>query len=155
MKWKCILIGAVVFFIVSNIIGMAVSGPLIHEGILDAAYQESESFWRPELRQDPPDMAALMPLWLLNGFIFSLVVAGFYCCVRACFAGPEWKRGMMFCITLAFFTAAMMLAWSGLFNLPAKIWVWWAVDGFIAFIPSGLAMGWAVGKWGGVGEAAG
>ena len=78
MNWKCIIVGAIVFFIVSNILGMAVSGPLIHEGILDDAYMANESFWRPELTQDPPDMGALMPMWLLNGFIVSLIVAGLW-----------------------------------------------------------------------------
>jgi len=152
MNWKCIIVGAIVFFIVTNILGMFVSGPLIHEGILDDAYMANESFWRPELTQDPPDMGALMPMWLLNGFIVSLIVAGLFCCFRGCLKGAEWKRGMMFGLCLAIFGAGMNLAWSGVFNLPAQIWIWWAIDGLVAYLIGGMAMGWAVGKWGGVGD---
>lgn len=150
MNVKCILIGAIVFLIVTNILGMAVSGPLIHEGILDPIYQEHETFWRPELREDPPDMAALMPMWILNGFIVSLIVAWLYCMFRRCCAGAEWKRGMMFCIYLAIFGCGMMLAWSGVFALPAKLWLWWAVDTLVIYAIGGAGMGWAVGKWGGI-----
>ena len=150
MNWKCIIVGAIVFFVVTNILGMAVTGPIIHERILDASYTANASFWRPELTQDPPDMAALMPMWLLNGFIFSLVVAGLYCCFRACLSGAEWKRGMKFCLSLAIFSAVTLLAWSGVFNLPSNIWLWWAIDGLITFTLAGIVMGWAVGKWGGV-----
>ena len=152
MNWKCIIVGAIVFFIVTNILGMLVSGPLIHEGVLDAAYMANESFWRPELTQDPPDMGALMPMWLMNGFIFSLIVAGLFCCFRPCLKGAEWKRGMMFGLCLAIFGAGMNLAWSGVFNLPAQIWIWWAIDGLVSYLIGGGAMGWAVGKWGGVGD---
>ena len=154
MNWKCIIIGAIVFFVVTNILGMLVSGPLIHEGILDSVYGDHESFWRPELREDPPNTAALLPMWMFNAFIVSLIVAGLYCCFRACLKGPEWKRGMVFCICLSIFGCGMMLAWSGIFNLPAKIWLWWAIDGLVIYAIAGAVMGWAAGKWGGVGDAA-
>jgi hypothetical protein len=153
MNWKCIIVGAIVFFVVTNILGMFVSGPIIHEGILDAAYTANESFWRPELTLDPPDMAALMPMWLLNGFIVSLIVAWLYCCFRRCLRGAEWKRGMKFCLCLSIFGTGMILAWSGVFNLPSKIWLWWAIDGLVIYALGGIALGWAVGKWGGVEEA--
>ncbi len=61
MKIKTIVAGAIVFYLVQMIIGMLITGPWIHEGILDSAYQATSAFWRPELRQNPPDMAALMP----------------------------------------------------------------------------------------------
>ena len=76
MNWKLIIIGGIVFWLVTNILGMFVTGILIHEKILDPVYQANESFWLPELRQDPPDMAALMPQWLLTSFVSSLVVVG-------------------------------------------------------------------------------
>ena len=31
MNWKCIIVGAIVFFIVTNLLGMFVSGPIIHD----------------------------------------------------------------------------------------------------------------------------
>ena len=73
---------------------MFVTGILIHEKILDPVYQANESFWLAELRQDPPDMAALMPQWLLTSFVSSLVVAGIYSLVGGSFSGPGWSRGL-------------------------------------------------------------
>ena len=154
MNVKCILIGAIVFFIVTNVLGMFVSGPVIHEGLLAADYEANSGYWRPELAQDPPDTAALMPMWLINGFIVSLIVAILYCCYRRCLSGAEWRRGMIFCLSLAIFACAMFLAWSGIFNLPGKIWIWWGIDSLVIYAIAGIVMGWAVGKWGGVGEAA-
>lgn len=148
MNWKCIIVGTIVFFVVTNIIGMFVTGPIIHTGVLDSAYQANSSFWRPELTQDPPDMAALMPMWMLNSFIFSLVVAWLYCTFQRCLAGAAWMRGIKFGLALAVFTCAIILAWSGVFNLPGTIWVWWGIDSVIAYATGGVAMGWAVGKWG-------
>lgn len=149
MNWKCIIIGAIVFFVVTNILGIAVTGPLIHEGILDPVYQENEQFWRPELRQDPPDVASLMPMWLLNGFIVSLIVAWLYCCFRHCLKGPDWQRGLKFGLYLAIFGCSIMLAWFGVFALPGVIWMWWGVDFLVIYAIGGAVMGWAVGKWGG------
>lgn len=155
MNWKCIVLGAVIYFVVTNIIGIAVTGPLIHEGVLDPVYQETETFWRPELHQDPPDMAALLPMWLLNGFIFSLVVGWLYCLLGSCLAGSGWIRGLKFGLCLAVFASVMMLAWSGIFDLPSTLWIWWAVDNVIYFALGAIVMGWAVGKWGGEAAAAG
>ena len=154
MNWKCIIIGAIVFFIVANILGMFVSGPIVHEGILDEAYGANASFWRPELTQEPPDMGALMPTWLLNSFIVSLIVAGLYCCFRGCLNGAEWQRGMKWCVCLAIFACGMHLAWSGIFNLPGTIWLWWCIDILVIYAIAGSVMGWCVGKWGGVTAAA-
>lgn len=147
MKWKCCLISAIVFFVVSNVIGIAVTGPIIHEGVLDSAYQASESFWRPELRQDPPDIGAMMPIWLLNSFLASLVIGWLYCLFRRCVGGPGWQRGLKIGLCLAVFGCSQMLGWSGLFALPAAIWLWWALDYAIIYAVAGIAMGWAAGKW--------
>lgn len=94
MNWKLIIIGGIVFWLVTNILGMFVSAPLIHEKVLDPVYQANESFWRPELRQDPPDMAALMPQWMLTSFVSSLLVAGIDSLVGGSFSGPGWSRGL-------------------------------------------------------------
>lgn len=145
MKLKCIVIGGLVFFVLSNLLGF-VTGPLIHEGVLDPLYAENAGFWRPELNQDPPDMAALMPTWLLNSLIVSLVIAWLYCGCK-CGDGPGWKRGMRFGLGLGIFVCAMYLAWSGVFNLPSKIWIFWGAEALVAYVICGAAMGWAVGKW--------
>jgi len=94
MNWKLVFVGGIVFWLVTNILGMFVTGILIHEKILDPVYQAHESFWLPELTQDPPDMAALMPRWPTTSLVSSLVVAGIYSLVRGSFSGPGWMRGM-------------------------------------------------------------
>ncbi|MGB5389538.1 MAG: hypothetical protein WBP10_05080 [Thermoanaerobaculia bacterium] len=42
MNWKLIIIGGIVFWLVTNILGMFVTGILIHEKILDPVYQANE-----------------------------------------------------------------------------------------------------------------
>ncbi len=93
-------------------------------------------------------------MWLLNGFIVSLVVAGLYCCFRGCLAGAGWLRGAKFALYLAIFGCAMMLAWSGIFALPATLWIWWGIDFLVVYTIGGAAMGWAADKWGGQAEPA-
>src|SRR5690606_38569546 len=116
MNWKIILIGGNVFFAITWIVSMA-TGPLVHGGILVEAYQGTASFWRPELTQEPPDMAALMPRWIVSGLICSFIVAGIYSVVRDSFVGQGWVRGAKFGVVIALFTLMFMLGYSGVFNL--------------------------------------
>jgi hypothetical protein len=146
MKWKCILIGGLVFWLMSNVLSFG-TGALIHEGALKADYQANSAFWLPELNQDPPDMAALMPTWLLNSLIVSLIVGWLYCCCR-CGEGAGWRRGLGFGFGIGVFVCGTYLAMSGVFNLPAKIWIFWGVEGLIIYTLGGAVMGWAVAKWG-------
>lgn len=145
MKWKLVVVGALVYFVVAWVISLG-TGPVIHNRILKEPYQANEAFWRPELNQDPPDMTTLLPYWLTTGLIGALVVAGIYGCVRPAFHGPGWRRGALFGLCLAFFAASMMLGWSGYFNLPSTIWLWWAIEGFIVFTIGGAALGWVAQK---------
>ena len=57
MNWKLIIGGGLAYYIAAFIVSF-VGATLIHEGVLDATYTATSSFWRPELIQDPPDMAA-------------------------------------------------------------------------------------------------
>lgn len=147
MNWKLVIVGGLVFWVVSLVVGMFGTGLLIHEGILDPVYRANSEFWLPALNQDPPDMAAVMPLWLASSLIGSLVFAGIYSKVRDSFQGPGWKRGLSFALCLVLFNWVFLFAWSGLFNLPAQLWVWWGIDALIIYVLSGIAMGWAGGKW--------
>ena len=140
MNWKLIVLGGLAFFVTTMILGMG-TGAVIHEGILDPAYGETTEFWRPELNQDPPDMAALMPYWMATGCITSLIIATLFGWVRSSFAGPGWKRGLVFGVFMTIFTVAIFLGYSGVFNLPAKIWIWWAVDSLILYAAGGAVMG--------------
>ena len=148
MNWKLVIVGGLVFWVVTNIVGFG-TGAVIHERILKPAYQANSSFWLPALNQDPPDMAAVMPYWLVTSLIGSLIYAGFYAKVIACYTGPGWKRGFVFAFCLIWVYWAFLLAYSGLFNLPSQIWIWWGVDGLILFLIGGAAMGWAGGKFAG------
>lgn len=35
-----------------------------------------------------------------------------------------------------------MAGLSGVFNLPAKIWIWWVVDQVLLYVPGGAVLGW-------------
>jgi len=41
-----------------------------------------------------------------------------------------------------------MLGWSGIFNLPGNLWMWWGVDSLLGNIPGGAALGWVGQKFG-------
>ncbi len=140
MNWKLIIVGGLVFYVATFVLSF-VTGPVIHNGILKPLYGETAQFWRPELAKDPPDMAALLPIWIPTGIFLSLVTAALYSFVRPSLQGPPWKRGALFGLLLAIYIAATYGAWFGVFNLPAKILVWWSVDGLILNVLGGIALG--------------
>jgi hypothetical protein len=141
MNWKLIVVGGLVYYIVTFIVSMA-TGPLIHEGVLDPVYRANEAFWRPELNQDPPDMAALMPRWIVSGLVSAFFIAGIYGAVRPAFSGPGWRKGLVYGFIVGLLMAMFCLGWSGVFGLPDKIWIWWALEGFLYMLPGGAALGW-------------
>jgi hypothetical protein len=147
MNWKTVVIGGIVFYVVTFIVSMA-TGPIVHEGILETLYIANESFWRPELTQDPPDMAALMPRWIAVGLISSLVLAAIYGYVQSAFSGPGWKRGLLFGLGVSIIFCLFAAGYSGVFNLPEKIWAVWSLESFAYYLPGGAALGWVVGKLG-------
>ncbi len=128
---------------VTNILGFGVTSLIIHGAILDPFYRANESLWIEPLRQDPPDMAAVMPHWIMVSLISSLVVAGLYSCLRKAFEGPGWKCGMIWGLYLAIFSFVTLLGYAGVIALPMTIVIWWSVDGLILFVLGGAAMGWA------------
>lgn len=140
MNWKVVFLGGLAYYVAAFIVSMA-GGAIIHEGILDEAYRATESFWRPELVQDPPDMATLMPVWIATGLITSFVLAGIYGVFRAALSGPAWQRGLKFGIAVWLLNISLMAAWSGVFNLPNKIWIWWGVDAVIYTIIGAIVLG--------------
>ena len=149
MNVKVIVVGALVFWLVTNLLGMFVTGVVIHSMILDPIYKATSSFWLPALNQDPPDMAALLPHWLLVSLVSSFVVAGIYSCVWNSFKGPGLKRGLMWGLSLGIFVFVNTFGFSGVFNLPFSLWIWWGIDGLILFTMGGAAMGWATEKFAG------
>ncbi|MDX1460394.1 MAG: hypothetical protein R3348_05005 [Xanthomonadales bacterium] len=137
---KLILLGGLVLYFAQFAIAMA-TGFFIHEGILDEVYRANSQFWRPELNQDPPDMGALMPYWITTGIIGAFVGVFIWDNVRAALSGSPAIRGLKFGLLMALFYASFNAGWSGIFNLPSTIWVWWAVDGFIIFLIAGMVLG--------------
>ena len=140
MNWKLIIGGGLAYYITAFIVSMA-GGALIHEGVLDEAYRATTQFWRPELTQDPPDMTTLMPLWIATGVITSFILAAIYGVFRKALSGPAWQRGLKFGIAYWLLHASLMAAWSGVFNLPYEIWVWWAIDALIYTLAGAIVLG--------------
>jgi hypothetical protein len=140
MNWKIVLIGGVVFLVVTMTAGFG-TGYVVHQNLLAAAYDATASFWRPELNQDPPDMAALMPMWVVNGLINSFIVAGIYALIRGSLAGSPAVRGLKYGVLLSLLNAGWMLGYWGVFNLPGKIWTWWALEATVLNLIAGLVLG--------------
>ena len=140
MNVKVILAGGLAMYVTQFIISMG-TGPLIHTGVLTEAYQAHAGFWRPELNEVPPDMAALLPLWVSVGIIGSLVLAGIYTIVRPAYAGSGLARGAKYGLTIWLVQLVTMAGWSGVFNLPYEIWGWWAFEGALYMVAGGIALG--------------
>lgn len=145
MNLKIALIGGIIFYVVQFLLGM-ITGPLLHEGILDPYYQQTAAFWRPELMQDPPDMAALMPRWITTGVIFAIIIAGIYSMIRKSFSGSGLLKGVKYGVMLTVLMAGWSAAWSGIFNLPDAIWLWWAAESVLYFVVAGAVLGWVSAK---------
>lgn len=141
MNWKLIILGGLAFYVTMFIVSLP-GGMLIHEGVLDATYRATTEFWRPELTQDPPDMASLMPRWITVGLLMSFVQAALYGWIRGGFSGAPWQKGMKFGALLAVVGCTMMAGWSGVFNLPGNLWMWWGIESFIYFLAGGAVLGW-------------
>lgn len=140
MNWKVVVLGGLAYFVTVFIVSM-VTGMVIHEGVLGEAYDTTASFWRPELNADPPDMGALMPMWIFSGLVTSLVIAAIYSLIRPAFRGPGWRKGLSYGLLLTAFTAAYHLGLSGYFNLPGEIWGWWSIDALLLFAAGGAVLG--------------
>ena len=145
MNLKVILIGGLVFYVVLFLVSFA-TGAVVHQNILMETYRATPEFWRPELNQDPPDMAALMPLWIICGLIGSFIAAFIYDWIRPALSGAGWQRGAKFGVIAVLFGAIYTLNWSGVFNLPNKVWLWWWLESIVYLVIGAAALGWVVEK---------
>ncbi|MDH3253634.1 MAG: hypothetical protein OEM62_01485 [Acidobacteriota bacterium] len=141
MNWKLIVLGGLVFYAVMMVISFP-TGALIHEGVLDESYRATNEFWQPALRQDPPDMAAMMPRWIATGLITTFIFTAIYGWMRGAFSGAPWLKGLKFGLMLSIIGCCFMAGWSGVFNLPSKIWMWWGFEQFLYYLPGGAVLGW-------------
>jgi hypothetical protein len=142
---KVILLGGLAFYVAQFIVSM-ITGPFIHEGVLNEIYRANASFWRPELNQDPPDMAALMPRWITTGLIASFIMAGIYDNIRPALNGAAVVKGIKFGFIAFLFNLCATAGWSGVFNLPNEIWLWWSAEMLVVFVVGGAALGFAASK---------
>ncbi len=147
LNWKIIIGGGLVMYVGQFVVSF-ITGPLIHEGVLEPIYKMTTEFWRPELNQEPPDMAALMPRWIGVGLLTAFLHAGIYDNIRSGFNGPPMIKGLKFGLVVALIYAAASAGWSGVFNLPDAIWFWWVAEGFVYFTVGGILLGWFTGKFG-------
>ena len=145
MNWKVIILGGLAYFVATFAMGAA-TGPLIHEGVLEELYNATSVFWRPELNQDPPDLAALMPRWIAGGLLTAFLYAGIYDCFRSALNGSAVIKGLKYGFVLFLITSAYAVAMSGIFNLPNAIWGWWMAEGLLYSLVGGAALGWVTQK---------
>jgi len=143
MNWKIVFVAGLAAYVAAFVVSFG-TGYFIHSpeaGVLAEAYKATASFWRPELNATPPDMAALMPMWIATGLIATFIVAGIYSVVRSSLTGPGWQRGLKFGVIVALFGLTNMLGYWGVFNLPNQIWQWWLVEGTIMQLVAGTVLG--------------
>ena len=147
MNWKIVFIGGVAYYAAFFLLSM-VGGTFIHspEGVLGPLYKEFASFWRPELNADPPDMAALMKMWVPIGLLSSLLLAGVYSVIRSSLTGAGAVRGVKFGVIGWIFAAVAAMGYWGVFNLPNKIWAWWLIEGIWMHLIAGGLLGWVAQK---------
>jgi len=142
---KVIIVGGLAMYVAQFALSF-VTGPLIHEGVLVEAYAAHATFWRPELTQQPPDMAALMPRWIATGLIGAFILAGIFDNIRGGLAGSALIRGVKYGVILFLVNLCISAGWSGVFNLPETIWVWWNAEALLYYLIGGAVLGWVTGK---------
>lgn len=145
MNWKLIVAGGLVWYVVAFAVSM-VTGPFVHNGILADDYAATAAFWRPELMETPPDMAALMPRWVATGLVAAFITAFIYGWVRPALSGPGWLRGLKFGVIVVLMSGCFTLNWSGVFGLPDVIWAWWLAESVVYLLIAGAALGWVADK---------
>ena len=145
LNFKVIILGGLAMYVAQFALGM-LTGPLIHEGILKEAYMANASFWRPALNQDPPDMAALMPRWIATGLITTFIIAAIFDNIRGGLSGSVAVRGVKYGFIVFLISLCLSAGWSGIFNLPEKIWAWWSAEFLLYYVVGGFVLGWVTGK---------
>ena len=70
MNWKIVFVGGLVYYAAMFLVSMVPATSSIRpNGRARETYRATASFWRPELNTDPPDMGALMKMWIPTGLL--------------------------------------------------------------------------------------
>jgi hypothetical protein len=91
-------------------------------------------------------MAALLPRWIATGLIGAFILTAIFDNIRGALDGSAWMKGLKFGGIAFLFGACATAGWSGVFNLPDMIWVWWNVEAFLYYLIGGAVLGWVTGK---------
>ncbi len=142
---KVIVLGGLAYYVTWFVVSM-LTGSFIHQGILADSYLATSGFWRPELTQVPPDMAALMPRWITTGLICAFIAAAIFDNIRSALDGAGAVKGMKFGFISCLFSVCLSAGWSGVFNLPNDIWIWWNVEALVLYLASGAVLGFVTAK---------
>ena len=137
MNIKSILLGALVFFLVSVALAFVLAIP--DEALFEEIYK-ALPLWRGELESN----SSLFLAWIAQKMIFALGISLLFHWVSPSMKGPGWRRGILFGLcTCPLIWATYLGLWT-LFTLPASIWIWWGSYYLILVTISGAAMGSAV-----------
>lgn len=147
MNWKIVFIGGIAYYAALFLLSI-IGSMVIHsaDGVLGPVYREFASFWRPELNMDPPDMTALMKMWVPVGVLSSFLLAGIYSVIRSSLAGSAVQRGLKFGVISWIFGLVAAMGYWGVFNLPNQIWFWWLAEGVWMNLIAGAVLGWVAQK---------
>lgn len=148
MNIKFVLLGGIAYFLVTQIIG-AISGSLVHGpgGALEATYKTYAAMWRPELNATPPDLMALMPLWLTTAAVNALLVAAVFDLIRTSLSGGAVAQGLRFGLTVSLIMVGLYGLYFGIFALPPKVWIFWGVEGLLSYCLGGIGLAWVGAKF--------
>ena len=140
---KIILLGGLAYYIAQFVVSM-LTGPFIHEGVLVELYVAHSMFWRPELVSD--NMGDLLPRWIATGIVASFFQVTIYDNIRYALSGGHAIKGIKFGLISFVFYACFSAGWSGIFNLPEAVWIWWNIEALAIFVIGGAVLGLVVGK---------
>lgn len=141
MRWIFVPAGGLAFFVVSFLVG-GVTGAVLHGegGLLEPAYRAHAQLWRPELNATPPDLGALMPLWLATGVLHSMIVALVYLLFAPALRGGVLANGLRFGVAMSLLMAGTYAMLYGVFALDGMVWAWWAVEGLVTYLLGGITL---------------
>jgi hypothetical protein len=90
---------------------------------------------------DPPDMMALMKMWVPIGLLSAFLLSGVYSVIRSSLTGSGLQRGLKFGVISWIFALVSTMGYWGVFNLPNDIWMWWLVEGIWMHLIAGAVLG--------------